>query len=42
MAWSVPGNARLQVEKAGAATVVAKPFNVAELRSAARRARRKK
>jgi CheY-like chemotaxis protein len=41
MTWSAPGSVRHQVQRAGAAAVVAKPFNVTELRRAARCARTK-
>jgi DNA-binding response OmpR family regulator len=41
MTWSLRGDVRSRVEGIGAAVVVAKPFNVAELRNAARRARTK-
>lgn len=42
MTWSAPGSVRLQIERAGAAAVVAKPFNLTELRRAARHARTKR
>jgi len=38
MTWAVPRNIRSRLERAGSAALVAKPFNVTELRSAARRA----
>ena len=39
MTWSAPRGLRQRVEGAGPAALVAKPFNVTELRHAARRAR---
>jgi DNA-binding response OmpR family regulator len=38
--WFVPRNLRARLEMAGSAALVAKPFNMTELRSAARRARK--
>lgn len=39
LTWSIPTDLRLRIERAGAAALVRKPFNVTELRSAVRRAR---
>jgi DNA-binding response OmpR family regulator len=40
MTWFVPRNLRARLEMAGSAALVAKPFNMTELRSAARHARK--